>query len=58
MLNLQKWLLNEALSTFNYEIPDDKEQQMADFYAMSMFRGRSSFDLARLKNIKEKGIDS
>lgn len=52
------WLLSETFGNFEYRIPRDKKQQMADFYALSMLYNRSSFDLSRLKAIQKHGIDS
>ena len=43
--------LTEIFGRFNYQFPDNKSQQMADFYVLSMLLGRSSFDLARDKNL-------
>lgn len=43
--------LTEIFGRFNYQFPDNKSQQMADFYVLTMLLGRSSFDLARDKNL-------
>mgnify|MGYP003342852110 CR=1 FL=1 len=38
------FLLNELFGDFNYVLPEDKEQQLYDFYMLSFLKGRSQFD--------------
>lgn len=35
----------EVFGQFNYELPEDKEQQLYDFYMLGLLRNRSSFQL-------------
>ncbi len=57
-LDFKNWVLQEAFGSFKYQFPINKLQQMADFYALQMLSGRTSFDLKRQQLISDKGEDS
>lgn len=46
--------INEMFGSFNYQVPDDKEQQLYDFYMLVWLKGRSSFD-AKLDKLRQSG---
>ncbi len=57
-LNFKQFINESFFSSFKYQFPSDKKQQMADFYALQMLLGRDSFDLKRQQLVADKGVDS
>lgn len=47
----------EIFGSFNYEVPDDKEQQLFDFYMLNNLAGRSAMDNRRMKAYATSGQD-
>lgn len=55
MINFKQYFtLNEIFGSFNYQVPDDKEQQLYDFYMLVYLKGRSSFDV-KLDRLRQSG---
>ena len=53
----EKRLFVEIFGSFSYQLPENRRQQMFDFYVLSMLQGRSSFDLSRNREVAKSGFD-
>lgn len=57
-MGFKEWLnLIEIFGSFNYKVPEDKEEQLYDFYMMSFLRGLSSYDIQRSSFRAQTGYD-
>lgn len=57
-MGFKEWLnLLEIFGSFNYKVPEDKEEQLYDFYMMSFLRGLSSYDIQRSNFRAQTGYD-
>lgn len=57
MINFSEWAstLLEVFGSFSYKVPEDKEQQLYDFYMLNFIRGRSSL-AQRITQMHKQGI--